>query len=151
MSEVFEKHFQVGWRDVDPNGHVANMAYLGYAVDTRVGYFATCGFPPTEFSRQMVGPVIKSDYAEYFREVLMLENIRVTNENGGDSEDGSRFRVVNSIDKEDGVLACRVVSIGGWLSLKGRKLIEPPEILRSAWMSLPRTEDFEELPSSIKR
>jgi acyl-CoA thioesterase FadM len=32
---IFEKHFEVGWRDVDPNGHVANMAYLEYAVDTR--------------------------------------------------------------------------------------------------------------------
>ena len=149
--EVFSRDFQVGWRDVDPNGHVANMAYLGYAVDTRVGYFASCGFAPTEFQKQMVGPVIKSDYAEYFREVLMLENIRVTNENGGHSEDGSRFRVVNNIYKADGVLACRVVSIGGWLSLRTRKLIEPPEVLKNAWMNLPRTEDFEELRSSVKR
>jgi len=151
MEGVFSRNFQVGWRDVDPNGHVANMAYLGYAVDTRVGYFASRGFPPTEFNKQAVGPVIKSDFAEYFREVLMLENIRVTNENGGHSEDGSRFRVVNNIYKADGVLACRIVSIGGWLSLRTRKLIEPPDVLKSAWLELPRTEDFEDLRSSLKR
>ena len=38
---IFEKRFQVGWRDVDPNGHVANMVYLEYAVDTRIAFFAS--------------------------------------------------------------------------------------------------------------
>jgi acyl-CoA thioester hydrolase len=151
MSEFFEKHFQVGWRDVDPNGHVANMVYLQYAVDTRIGYFAANNFPPEAFRRHAVGPVIKHDFVEYFREVMMLENIRVTMENGGHSEDGSRFRVVNRVFKEDGVLAAKITSVGGWLSLKERKLIAPPDELKAAWTQLSRTEDFEELKSSIKR
>ena len=151
MNELFEKHFEVGWRDVDPNGHVANMAYLGYAVDTRVAFFDSCGFPPQDFHAQGFGPAIKTDFAEYFREVMMLEKLTVTMENGGFAEDGSRFRVINNIYKADRILACRVVSIGGWLSLKERKLIESPEILKTAWLKLPRTEDFEELKSSIKR
>ncbi|HEV8591226.1 MAG TPA: thioesterase family protein [Pyrinomonadaceae bacterium] len=151
MGEIFEKHFEVGWRDVDPNGHVANMVYLEYAVDTRVAYFASCGFPPENFLKHGFGPVIKTDFVEYFREVTMLEKLIVTNENGGNSEDGSRFRVVNNIYKADGTHAARVTSIGGWLALKERKLIEPPEILRNAWVSLTKTDDFEELRSSIKR
>ncbi|MEO8041449.1 MAG: hypothetical protein ABI646_02465 [Acidobacteriota bacterium] len=36
MGEIFEKQFQVGWRDVDPNGYVASMVYLEYSVDTRI-------------------------------------------------------------------------------------------------------------------
>ncbi len=44
MGEVFEKHFEAGWRDVDPNGHVANMAYLEYAVDTRLHFSIRAGF-----------------------------------------------------------------------------------------------------------
>jgi len=151
MGDIFERHFQVGWRDVDPNGHVANMAYLEYAVDTRVAYFASKGFPPENFINNGFGPVIKTDFAEYFREVMMLERIRVTMENGGNSDDYSRFRVVNNVYKEDGVLACRVTSVGGWLELKERKLVEPPEILKNAWRDLSRTENFEELKSSIKR
>ena len=151
MSSIFEKRFQVGWRDVDPNGHVANMVYLQYAVDARIAFFASEGFPPMNFLRLGFGPVIKSDFVEYFREVMMLEDIRVTVENGGHSEDGSRFRVINNIYKADGVLSAKVTSIGGWLSMKERKLMAPPEELKQAWLTLTRTEDFEELRSSIKR
>jgi acyl-CoA thioester hydrolase len=151
MSEVFHKLFEAGWRHVDPNGHVANMVYLEYAVDTRVAFFASAGFPPQDFQRLKFGPVIKSDHIEYFREVKMLDKITVTMENGGHSEDGSRFRVINNIYKEDGTHAVRVISIGGWLGLEERKLIEPPDKMKKAWKVLARTEDFEVLPSSIKR
>lgn len=148
---IFEKRFVVGWRDVDPNGHVANMVYLQYAVDARIAMFAANGFPPANFLRQGFGPVIKTDFVEYFREVMMLEDIRVTVENGGHSEDFSRFRVINNIYKSDGELAARVSTIGGWLSMSQRKLIEPPDELKKAWANLTRTDDFEGLRSSVRR
>lgn len=151
MGEIFERKFQVGWRDVDPNGHVANMVYLEYAVDTRIAFFQSQGFPPSNFLKHGFGPVIKSDLTEYFREAVMLDELKVTIENGGHSEDFSRFRVINSIYKVDGELAAKVTSIGGWLNLKERKLIEPPDLIKKAWVELHRTEDFEELRSSIKR
>ena len=150
-SKFFEKHFEVGWRDVDPNGHLANMTYLEYAVDTRVAFFDSCGFPPQNFLSHGFGPVIKSDFVEYFREVIMLQKLTVTMENGGFSEDGSRFRVINAFFKEDRAPVARVTSIGGWLDLKLRKLTTPPDVLIQAWRSLPKTEDFEVLNSSIKR
>ncbi len=151
MSGIFERKFTVGWRDVDPNAHVANMVYLEYAVDTRIMYFASQGFPPTSFLKHGFGPVIKSDFVEYFREAIMLDEMRVTNENGGHSEDGSRFRVINNIYKTDGELAARVTTIGGWLNLKERKLMEPPAELKNAWLVLSRTDDFEELKSSVRK
>jgi acyl-CoA thioester hydrolase len=151
MGDRFEKLFEAGWRHVDPNGHVANMVYLEYAVDTRVSFFASQGFPPENFHIHGFGPVIKNDFVEYFREVKMLDKVTVTMENGGVSADSSRFRVVNNFYKADGTHAARVISIGGWLGLKERKLIEPPDILKAAWQALSKTEDFEDLSSSIKR
>ncbi|MEO8573480.1 MAG: thioesterase family protein [Pyrinomonadaceae bacterium] len=151
MGEIFEKTFQVGWRDVDPNGHVANMVYLEYAVDTRIAFFASSGFLPANFLRSGFGPVIKSDFVEYFREVMMLDDLRVTMENGGHSNDFSRFRVINNIYKSDAELAASVTTIGGWLNLRERKLMEPPDEIKEAWRALIRTEDFEELRSSLKK
>jgi acyl-CoA thioester hydrolase len=151
MSEIFERNYVAGWTDVDPNGHLANTSYLGYAVNTRIAFFAANGFAPADFVRHRIGPVIKTDLTEYFREIVMLETVRVTMENGGHSDDGSRFRVVNNFYKTNGTHAARVVSIGGWLSLTERKLTGPPEELKSAWLQLARTEDFEELRSSVKR
>jgi acyl-CoA thioester hydrolase len=147
---IFEKTFQVGWRDVDPNGHVANVTYLQYAVEARIAMFAHYGFPPSEFVKHAVGPVIKNDFVEYFREAVMLDELRVTVERGGQSPDLSRFRVVNNIYKSSGELAAKVTTIGGWLNLKERKLMEPPEGLKIGWNSLSRTDDFEELKSSLK-
>jgi acyl-CoA thioester hydrolase len=151
MEGIFEKQFQVGWRDVDPNGHVANMVYLEYAVDTRIAFFASQNFTPIHFVKYGFGPVIKSDFVEYFREVLMLDDLRVTNENCGHSEDFSRFRVINNIYKTSGELAARVTTIGGWLNLKERKLTEPPLEIKKAWLALSRTDDFEELKSSLRK
>ena len=148
---VFKKHFETGWRDIDANGHVANTTYMEYAVDTRVAFFASCGFSAQNFLKLGFGPVIKRDQVDYFRELVMLERFSVTIENGGFSEDGSRFRVVNTIYKADRTPAARVVSIGGWLSLRERRLIEPPEEIRDAWHTLTRTDDFEVLASSVRR
>jgi len=148
---VFEREFEAGWRDIDLNGHVANTTYIEYAVDTRVAFFDSCGFAPQNFLSYGFGPVIRSDFVEYFREILMLEKVVVTMENGGFASDGSRFRVVNSIYKTGRTLAARVTSVGGWLSLKERKLIEPPDVIKNAWLELPRTEDFEELRSSVRK
>lgn len=151
MGPIFEKMFQVGWRDVDPNGHVANMVYLEFAVDTRIAYFESCGFPPSEFLKEGFGPVIKSDLAEYFREAVLHDDLRVTIENGGHSEDLSRFRVINTIYNANGEVAVRITSIGGWLDLKTRKLTEPVGRIKEAWLKLSRTEDFETLRSSIRK
>lgn len=150
MSSIFKKEFEVGWRDIDLNGHMANFTYLTYAVSTRIAFFASCGFSPGEFQRIGFGPVIKSDLTEYFRELKMLELFTVTIENGGTSNDLSRFRVINNFYKQDGTHAARVTSIGGWLSLTERKLIAAPQELAAAWAQLKLTDDYQTLPSSVK-
>lgn len=151
MSGIFEKEFETGWRDIDLNGHMANTAYQEYAVNTRVAYFESCGFAPTDFAKYGFGPVIKSDFVEYFRELHLLEKFKVTMECGGLAPDGSRFRIVNNVCKKDGTLSVKISTVGGWLGFKQRKLIEPPEIIKNALSDLSRTEDFEELRPSIKK
>jgi hypothetical protein len=43
-----------------------------------------------------------------------------------------------------------VTSAGGWLSLETRRLSIPPEKLMELIASAPRSDDFAEIPSSIK-
>jgi len=113
-------------------------------------YFSENGFSMIEFVRRRVGPVVMKDEVEYFKEVGLLEQLRVTLSNAGLSEDGSRFRVRNEFFRPDETLAAKVTSVGGWLDLSTRKLMAPPEALLRALQSLPRTEDFEVLPSRIR-
>lgn len=61
-----------------------------------------------------------------------------------------RFRLENEFFREDGSLAARVTSTGGWLDLAARKLVVPPPQLLAVMNSLPRSAPFEVLPSSLK-
>jgi acyl-CoA thioester hydrolase len=138
------------WADLDANAHMANFAYLARCVDARMAYFNDSGFPVTEFARRQIGPVVRRDELEYFREVVLLEPVTITLALGGLAPDGSRFRLVNEFIGKGGKLAARVKSEGGWLDLQARKLIVPPPDLFAVLSAMPRTADFAELPSSIK-
>ncbi|MEX1993042.1 MAG: thioesterase family protein [Steroidobacteraceae bacterium] len=140
-----------GWADMDANSHMGNFAYLNKCVDSRMSFFKQAGFPVTEFAKRRIGPVVRRDELEYFREVGLHEPITVTLALGGIASDGSRFRLVNEVLLADGRVAARIRSEGGWLDLVARKLIAPPEDLLAALNAMPHTAEFETLPSSLKK
>lgn len=140
-----------GWADMDANAHMANFAYLNKCVDARMSFFKQHGFAVTDFAKRRIGPVLRRDELEYHREVSLLEPITVTLALSGMADDGSRFRLVNEVLKEGGVLAARVRCEGGWMDLAARRLIAPPEDLRAALAAMPRAAEFERLPSSVRR
>lgn len=149
MPDIFEKAFHAGWAAIDANGHLANTAYLDYSVDTRMAYFKSQGFDPSEFQKQQFGPVIKTDNVEYFREIRLMENFTVRFEISGLAENASRFRIINTFFREDGALSARVTTLGGWLSFTERKLIIPPEPIQKAFHNLSKTDDFEVFKPSV--
>jgi acyl-CoA thioester hydrolase len=150
MNDLFEKTFHVGWANVDFNGHLANTSFLDLAVDTRMFFFAEHGFSIQEFQRRRFGPVVLKDEIEYFREMFLLEKVRITFQSAGLSPDARRFRIRNEFFREDGQLSARLTTAGGWLSFETRKLITPPAELAEAMKSLVRTDDFEVIQPSIK-
>ena len=147
MSERYETRFHARWADMDHNAHMGNSAWLDAASDVRMQFFASRGFPMAEFARLRVGPVIRRDELDYQREARLLEPIVGTLEMGGLSPDGARFRMVNEFRREDGQLAVRVVSLGGWLDLAARRLCVPPAALAEAMQSLARSADYADLPA----
>lgn len=147
---AFEHTFHVGWGQMDFNAHMANTGYLDFAADTRMMFFETNGFTVSDFMRLRVGPVAMRDELDYFREVCLLDSVRVTLALAGMSEYGSRFRLQNEMFGKDGSRLARVVSVGGWLDLDARKLRRPPSDLFAVMQSLPRTQDFINLPESVR-
>jgi len=144
------RNFLAGWADMDWNSHMANTAYLNKVVDARVLMLAEKGFPLEEFIRLRLGVVIMKDELEYRREVKWMEEIGITFSVAGLAPDGSRFKVTNEILRADGALCARVTSTGGFMDLDVRRLVAPPPAVLAAYQSLPRTEDYADLPSSIK-
>jgi len=148
---AFERTFQVAWAHLDANGHMANVAFLDVAVDVRFMYFESCGFPPSEWAKLRVGPVVRRDEVDYHRELRMLQPFKVNILLAGLADDASRFRIRNEFRREDGELAARITSSGGILDLNARKLISPPPALAQAFRALDRSDDFEVLDSSLRR
>jgi acyl-CoA thioester hydrolase len=142
----YSRQFLAGWRMMDFNGHLANTAYLDLAADVRVAFFAEHGFPPTEFRRLALGPVVRKDELEYFREINLHETVTVTYAALAMSPDGARFTLENEIFNAAGERAAVVRSTGGWLDLRARKLVVPPPPLTDAMRRVPRAPAFVELP-----
>ena len=148
---MYEKILLAGWGDMDFNAHMRNTAYLDKSGDVRMMFFSEHGFPMSEFSRLRLGPVIQKDEIEYFREVNLLDELKVTLSVAGLAEDGSRWIIRNEFFRPDGKLAARVTSVGGWLDLSVRKLVTAPAGLLAAMKELSRSSDFQELPSNIRQ
>ena len=145
MSAPFEKTLYARWGDMDFNGHMKNTAYLDASADVRMFFFSEHGFSMRRFEELRFGPVILRDELEYFRELRLLDPVRVTLQTSGFSEDFSRYRLVNEFFRGDGDRVARVTTHGLWLSLDTRKPIAPPDALREVMELIHRTDDFEVL------
>jgi acyl-CoA thioester hydrolase len=146
----YARQFLAGWGAMDFNGHLANTAYLDLAADVRMAFFADHGFPPSGFRRLALGPVIRKDELEYFREVGLHDTVTVTYAALAMSADGARFVLENEIWSAAGERAAVVRSTGGWLDLRARRLVAPPEALLEAFRQVPRSPDFVEVPPASR-
>jgi acyl-CoA thioester hydrolase len=145
VTDRYAKEFIAGWGTMDFNGHLANSGYLNLAADVRMAFLAEHGFPPGEFRRLALGPVIRKDELEYFREVGLHDTVMVTYAVLAMSANGARFVVENEIWLAAGERAATVRSTGGWLDLRARKLVAPPTALFAALTRAPRAPGFVEL------
>jgi len=147
---MYARSFVAGWGDMDFNSHMRNTAFLDRAADVRMMFFAENGFPMAEFVARRLGPVVMKDEIEYYRELALLQEFSVSLAIAGLAADGSRFVMRNDVLDSDGKLCARVTSTGGWLDLGARRLVAPPAGLLAALVSLPRSDDYKDLPSSLK-
>jgi len=147
---MYSKKLYAGWADMDFNAHMSNTAYLNKCSDVRMVLFAENGFPVSDFGRLKIGPVAMRDELEYFKEVNLMDELTVTAALAGLSDDGSRWAMRHEVMRADAKLCARVTSTGGWLELKARRLVVPPEDMLAVVRELSRTDDFSILPSSIK-
>ena len=151
MAESFQRKVLIGWGDIDANGHMRNSAYLDAASNVRMMYFAAHGLSGADFARLRIGPITLKDVLEYRRELHMLDEVTITLETAGRSEDSSRFRLRNTFYRPDGKLAATLTTNGAWLDLNERRIVQPPEVVLAVMRMMDETADFEVLDSGARR
>jgi acyl-CoA thioester hydrolase len=108
------------------------------------------GFSVERFLEMRIGFVVMKDEIDYRREVHWMDEITITFQVAGLAADYSRFKVKNEIFRADSELCARVTTIGGFMNLDTRKLVAPPDEVIAAYQLIPKSEDYVELPSSLK-
>ena len=147
----YTKSFTVRWADCDANGHMRNTAYSEYGIDVRIAYLSEHGFGYEQFAANGFGPVLLREEIDYLREVRLGETVSVDYTQLGLSPDAARFRIQHAFTKASGKPSARIVLSGGWMDLRTRRLIAPPEALATVLRGVPRGDAFVELPPLTAR
>lgn len=148
---AFECRFEVRWSDLDGNRHVRNTAFSEYATHTRFQLLASHGFDQARLQALRFGPVMMREEIRYRREVRFGDALVVTVRCAGLAPDVSQWRVHQDVLRADGREAAVLTIQGGWMDLETRKLAVPPAELAAILQALPRTHDYADLPSLIRR
>jgi acyl-CoA thioester hydrolase len=142
----YSKSYEIRWSDLDANGHVNYAAYIDATADLRYRFFTEHGFPPEKFAQLGIGPIYTSIHADFFREVLMGETVRITYALSGLSPSGGRWKVHHDVLKSNGKKAVSINLEGAILDLATRKPVLPSPELLETFNLIPRLTEFELLP-----
>ncbi|MCX2718340.1 acyl-CoA thioesterase [Lentiprolixibacter aurantiacus] len=148
---MYFKEFEVRWNDLDANWHLANSSYMSFMSHTRMSFLEGLGFDHAALQEHQIGPVVFYEHMYYFREVLPGTAVRVSLEVMGLSEDGMYFEFHHNFYDHQGRHLAHCELIGGWISLKTRKLIPLEARFLSAWDKVEKPEGFRILTAADTR
>jgi acyl-CoA thioester hydrolase len=142
---LYAKNYPIRWADLDPNGHMRHSAYNDYAAQLRLDYLSDAGFPLAQFAKLGIGPILFREDTRFLKEISPNEVIKVDARLAGLSADGSRWRIVHTVYKQDGRESAVITVDGAWLDLRQRKLATPPAELAEALGQLERHSTYAEI------
>lgn len=136
------KEFEIRWSDLDANRHLANSTYLEYMAHTRLSFLVELGFSHQLMQERQFGPVVFHEHMYYFKEILPGPPVKVSFEIKGLSKDGMFFEFHHNVYSQDGIHLAHCELMGGWISLKTRKLIPLMPDLLVYFEKVEKPEDF---------
>lgn len=125
MSVYYHKH-EVRWSDIDANRHLANSAYVEYCAQTRMAFMSRHKMGLTELNRWGIGPVILHERFSFFKEIYMNQDVVVSLEISGFSEDAAIYRFLHKFFLPDGTHCATAEATGVWIDMMLRKSTTPP-------------------------
>jgi acyl-CoA thioester hydrolase len=77
MTRCFEFRHRVGPEEIDPLGHVNNVAYVDWMQQAAMAHSAALGWPGDRYRRSGAGWVVRSHAIEYLRSAIDGDEILV--------------------------------------------------------------------------
>jgi len=140
---IHSKRFEVPPQAIDRQGHVNNLAYVGWMQDLAIEHSAAAGWPMERYAALGVGWVVRSHFIEYLRPAFAgdLLSAHTWVPKFDDRTTPRRYLFVRENDRQ--VLAQAETR---WVFVDlatGRRRSLPPELVE-AFEVVPRDEDVRE-------
>jgi acyl-CoA thioester hydrolase len=125
MNFKFDYRVQVKEFHLDTFGHVNNAMYLVLYEEARWDFITTNGFGLDRIKADKMGPVIIEAQVKFKRELVNREWINIQSCPG--EVNGKLMEINQQIVRPDGKVASEAKFLVGFMDLKERKLIVPPQ------------------------
>ncbi|MFP5492223.1 MAG: acyl-CoA thioesterase [Bacteriovoracia bacterium] len=125
MNFKFDYRVQVKEFHLDTFGHVNNAMYLVLYEEARWDFITTNGFGLDRIKADKMGPVIIEAQVKFKRELVNREWINIQSRPG--EVNGKLMEINQQIVRPDGKVASEAKFLVGFMDLKERKLIVPPQ------------------------
>jgi acyl-CoA thioester hydrolase len=139
---MYLKDFEIRWNDLDANRHLANSSYVNFMSHTRMGFMGQLGMGHNELVKYGLAPVALYEHLYYFKEVLPGENIKVSLELKGMSEEGTFFEFHHNFYNGNGKNVAHCEMMGAWIDINKRALTPLPQKIFDIYNSIEKPEDF---------
>jgi len=126
MHKIYTQKTVVRWSDLDANRHLANASYMNFTSFARIAFLRDYGITMKDLAIYEIGPAVLHEDFSFFREAHEGEEIFITVEVGGMSDDGMIFEFNQNLYRADGTHLCSSDLIGVWFSMTERKMTIPP-------------------------
>ena len=132
---MFSKKFLVTNDFIDQNGHLSEVGYYFYAVQTVWEKNKVIGINSL-LEKLKIGPIIFNTSIEFKKEIFLDETININIKFSNILDNGRKWTRNNEIFKENGDLSAIVISNGAFFSRETRKVITPPkEIFKKVFIN----------------
>jgi len=136
------KQVEVRWSDLDPNFHLRHSVYYDFGAYCRIAFLNEHGITPRVMLQHSIGPVLFREECIFKKEINYGDSISIHLKLACVSPDFRKWTMVHEIWKNEEVLMAVITLDGAWMNTQLRKITAPPEIFKTAFEAMPKTEDF---------
>ncbi len=123
---MFEKKYSITEDFIDENGHLSEVGYYHYAVQTVWEKSKYLGMDKI-YQKKKVGPIVFDTSIIFKKEIFLNDEITVKMYFINVVEDGRKWTRVNEIYNSKGEFCAKVDSNGSFMDLIKRKVVSPPK------------------------
>ena len=140
---AFYKQIDIRWSDLDPNFHVLHSKYYDFGAYSRMSFLVEHGITPSLMHEHHIGPILFREECVFRKELRFGDMISINLKLAKINHDFSRWTIVHEIWKKEDILAAVITLDAAWMDTQLRKLTVPPEIFKTAFEAIPKTDNFE--------